>query len=647
MPGRIALAISERGPFAGGHAFGAVGAYEVVAGRARIRVDPASVPQGAVADLDLAPRDEDGLVAVTADFEMLRPADLARGNRRLLFDYGNRGNKRALQFFNDAPASNRPRTLAHAGNGFLMRRGYTVAWLGWQGDLLPGDDRLLLDLPVARGSDGPVTGTVRSEFILDAPGTRVLPLSGRINTRSHPATSPDTARARLTRRRYAASDPERIPATAWSFAREESGIGLDNQGGVEAVIPSDGHIRLAGGFEPGWIYELAYEGRDPLVLGLGHAAVRDFVAFLRFRDRDDEGGPNPLAGARPEKCYAWGRSQTGRCIRDFVYLGFNDGGGRRVFDGVFPHVSGAGRMAMHRFANLTYGGTMQHEDRSAETDRFPFAYAASVDPRTGATDAILKRPETDPLVVHTRSATEYWNRRGSLVHTDADGNALPEAEGARVYLWSSTQHYSDPNLGAPKRGVGQNYDNTVQTSFLFRALLDALDRWATDGVPPPPSRVPRLEDGTLGTVAEWRARFPAIPGVALPVRCNELSGWAVLVPLTNGDGNEVAGLRAPMVRAPLGTYAGWNVRVRGQGQGALAGLSGSYVPFPETPDVAQAAGDPRASLTERYGSADGYLAAIEAASRALIGEGFMLEEDLPDMLRLAGDWGRPRHEVLL
>ncbi|HVL71922.1 MAG TPA: alpha/beta hydrolase domain-containing protein, partial [Beijerinckiaceae bacterium] len=558
MAGRIALAVTERGPFADGHAFGDSGPYEVVAGRARIRIDPASVPADAIADLDLAPRDGDGFVAVVADFEMLRPAEPARGNRRVLFDYGNRGNKRALQFFNDAPHSNRPRSLAHAGNGFLMRRGFTVVWLGWQGDLLPGDDRLLLDLPVARGKDGPVTGTVRSEFIFDAPGTRVLPLSGRINTRSHPAVSLDPSRARLTRRRYAGSEPELVPPEAWSFAREESGIGLDNQGGVEAVIPSDVHIRLAAGFEPGWIYELAYEGRDPLVLGLGHAAVRDFVAFLKF---DDEA--SPLAGARPEKCYAWGRSQTGRCIRDFVHLGFNDAGGRRVFDGVFPHVSGAGRMAMHRFANLTYGGTMQHEDRSAETDRFPFAYAPSVDPATGATDAILRRPQTDPLVIHTQSSTEYWNRRGSLVHTDADGRDLPDAEGARVYLWASTQHYSDPNLGPPKRGVGQNYDNTVQTSFLFRALLDALDRWASDGVPPPPSRVP---SSRRGTVAEWRARFPAIPGLALPTRCNELPGYAVVVPLTDADGNEVAGLRAPMMRAPLGTYAGWNVRARGQGQ---------------------------------------------------------------------------------
>ncbi len=199
-----------------------------------------------------------------------------------------------LQFFNDAPASNDPRTLAHAGNGFLMRRGYTVAWLAWQGDLLPGNGRLLLDLPVARECHGPVTGLVRTEYIADRPGVTTFPLSGRAAVRSHPTVSLDPREARLTRRRYPYDERVPVPPENWCFARVEGGTGLDNQGTVQAVIPSDSHIHIPGGFEPGWIYELVYTGRDPLVLGLGHAAVRDFVCFLRYGEEDCAGRVNPL-----------------------------------------------------------------------------------------------------------------------------------------------------------------------------------------------------------------------------------------------------------------------------------------------------------------------------------------------------------------
>jgi hypothetical protein len=416
MSNRVELSIAERFPFAGGHEFGAVGAYERLVGRAHFAVDPHAPAQQGITDIDKAPVDAEGLVRFTGDFSILKPVDSGRGNRRIFFDYGNRGNKRMLQFFNDAPASNDPRSLEHAGNGFLMRRGYTVVWLAWQGDLLSGNGRMVLDLPVA-----PVTGPVRVEYIADRPGITTFPLSGHASTRSHPAASLDPREARLTRRRY--PDDQRIPVRpeSWRFARVEGGVGLDNQGAEHAVIPSDTHIHIPAGFEPGWIYELVYTGRDPLVLGLGHAAVRDLVSFLRYAAKGRAG-----LGAI-EKAYAWGRSQTGRCIRDFVYRGFNaDAAGRKVFDGILPHVAGAGRKWLnHRFANAVVSGGQQYEDHFNPADTFPFSYAESTDHLTGRRDAILKRPETDPLVIHTQTATEYWQRRGSLVHTDTRGNDLP------------------------------------------------------------------------------------------------------------------------------------------------------------------------------------------------------------------------------
>ena len=492
MRTRLELRITERAPFANGTPFGDVGSYERIGGRVAFAVDPAVRLEQRIVDLDKAPTDADGRVSLTGDFLILKPTDLTAGNRRLFFDWANRGNKRCLQFFNDAPGSNDPRTLAHAGNGFLMRRGYTVVWLAWQGDLLPGDGRLILDLPMATDGGRPITGPVRVEYIADKPGITTFPLSGRASTRSYPAVSLDTTRATLTRRRYAYSPREPIPPTAWMFARVEGGSGLDNQGAEQAIIPSDVHIHIPSGFQPGWIYELVYEGRDPLVLGLGHLAVSEFMSFLRYESADAAGNPNPLAGPDGgiEKAYGWGRSQTGRCIRDFIYTGYNaDSNGRRVFDGVLPHVSGAGLMWMnHRFASVVSPAGQQYEDHFNAADRFPFSYEHSMDHLTGRVDAILKRPDTDPLVLHTQSATEYWQRRGSLVHTDTSGNDLDQPDNVRVYLWSSSQHFADPLVKTPARGICQQPHNVVWTSMLFRAMLDAMDAWATHGTPPPPSR---------------------------------------------------------------------------------------------------------------------------------------------------------------
>lgn len=669
MTNDITLEIIDRRPFAEGHRFGDTGAYERISGRAHFSIDPNSEPQHGIVDLDKAPVDDHGRVRFAADFMLLQPVDPARGNHRLFYDYGNRGHKRALQFFNDAPHSNEPATLAHAGNGFLMRRGYSIAWLAWEGDMLPGDGRMLLNVPVATDHGKPITGPVRVEYIADAPGITTFPLSARASARSYPAASLDTREARLTRRRYPYDQRQDIPSEQWSFARLTQGAGQETAA-ERAVIASETDIHIPAGFEPGWIYELIYTGRDPKVLGLGHVAVRDFISFLKYAESDATGQPNPLRGI--EKAYAWGRSQTGRCLRDFVYLGFNaDAQGRRVFDGVLPHVAGAGRKWLnHRFASPIVAGGQQYEDHFNIADSFPFSYARSKDHLTGQEDAILKRPDSDPLVIHTQTATEYWVRRGSLVHTDTQGNDLPQPDTVRVYCWASSQHFADPRLKAPTRGVGQNYVNVVATSMFFRAVLDALDRWATDGTPPPPTRVPSRASGTLVDMAAWHSQFPAIPGVATPFSFNELplldfgpdaargilqeppmvvadKHYVVLIPSVDTDGNDVPGVRAPMVVAPLGTYTGWNPRARGYGHGAQLRFEGSYIPFAETPEERTVTCDPRRSILERYADRDAYIGAITAAARELVSQGLMLEEDVERCAAAAADWGRPRHAVAL
>ncbi|WP_428486389.1 alpha/beta hydrolase domain-containing protein [Rhodopila sp.] len=673
MASHLSIRIDDRRPFAAGHRFGDSGAYERLSGRVLFDVDPRAPAQADVVDIDKAPRDPDGLVRFEADFMILRPTDPASGNRRVLFDYGNRGNKRALQFFNDAPHSNDPLTLAHAGNGFLMRRGYAVAWLAWEGDILPGDDRLVLDVPVATENGAPITGRVRTEIIVDAPAGSTIPLSGRVAAHSYPVASRDKRDAVLTRRRYPYDEPETIPVQDWDFAQQVSGSGAESAAPEQALLPSDSFIHYLAGFDPGWIHELMYIARDPKLMGLGHVAVRDFVSFLKY----DATGANPLAGTR--LAYGWGRSQTGRCLRDFVYRGYNaDAAGRRVFDGVMPHVAGAGRKWLnHRFASPIVSGGQQYEDHFNIADSFPFSYARSVDHLTGREDAILKRPETDPLVFHTQTATEYWVRRGSLVHTDTQGRDLPQPETVRVYCWASSQHSANPLLKAPARGIGQNFSNTVATSMLFRRMLDAMDRWATDGTPPPPSRVPCRADGTLVDHATWRGQFPAIPGVmplaeanALPLldfgpevergilreppvvvhgRNDPAGGpglrYTVLVPSVDADGNDVAGVRAPMVGAPLGTYTGWNPRARGYGHGVQWRFEGSYIPFPDTVSERVATGDPRRAVLERYADWQAYVVAITQAARELVEQGLMLDEDVERCAAEAERWNPARHVV--
>ena len=658
-------------PVANGRSFGEWGPFERVLGRAHLALDPAAPANRIVFDIAHAERGADGLVHVATDLWVVRPRE-GGAARRLLFDLLNRGNKRSIQFFNDGAVSNDPVDEGEFGHFFLQRQGYSLAACAWQGDVLPGDGRMVIDLPVIRPDGQTATASVRTEFIVDRPGTPSLPQSGKNGAHSCAATSLDTGAATFVRRRYPGAPAEPVAPSRWRFATVQGnptlpGRGGDVTGAEQGVVPSARHVYLKEGFEPGWIYQLTYQAQDPLALDLAFAVVREVACWLRGDAAD-----NPLRG-RVDRAYCWGRSQSGRAIRDFLHRGFNAApGGGRVFDGMLPHIAGGGKTNMNRFTNLVIAASRQYEDQLNPSDRFPFSYAMSRDHLTGREDAILTRPDTDPLVIHTQTGSEYWNRRGSLVHTDTEGRDLPQPDTVRVYAWTSTQHWADPLLKAPYRGGPCLQDqNVVATSVFFRATLVLMDRWATDGVAPPPSRVPCRADGTLVDAAGWRAGFPAIPGVALPRSPNELclveygpgfdAGaaiaeppvvhrdrcYAVGVPAVDATGNDRAGLLAPMVQAPLATYTGWNLRARGHGAGFLHDFSGSTIPLADTAEEREATGDPRPSVEERYGTATGYVKAIRAAAERLEADGFLLAEDVERAAQAARRWQSPRHVVCL
>ena len=313
---QIRLQIHTRTPFADGIAFGNVGPYEKLVGRVDFAVHPDSPAFSSVVDIEHAPRNADGLVEYSTDFFMLKPTDMSKGNRRLVYDVNNRGTKLLVHFLNDAPQVDNPDTPEDAGNGFLMRRGYTVLWSGWQGDILPGDHRMAMRLPVASMNGTPITGPVRTEFspgdaltkLEHGPNIVSMPLSGNAYTRAYTPASLDTTDAVFTYRNYE-TDP-RIPISpdAWQFAK------LDSSGNP---TPSPTDVYLPEGFKPGWIYELVYTAKDPVVMGLGFTGVRDLISFLLNADSDSAGQPNPVRdnGAGIEKAYGWGCSQSARFLR--------------------------------------------------------------------------------------------------------------------------------------------------------------------------------------------------------------------------------------------------------------------------------------------------------------------------------------------
>ncbi len=636
--------VSRTQPFAGGHEFGPAGGYEITAGKAFGEVAPEDPRNACIVNLDNAPRNGRGAVEYSCDVYILRPADRDRGNGRVLYEAPNRGSKRALMFLNDAPECNDPVSLEHAGNGFLMRWGFTWVTSGWQGDLIPWKDGMVLDVPVATEHGAPIQRLVRTEICVTRPGVRSWPLSGDPRVRSYPAANPDSSQAELTVRMRSYGQREVIPHTDWAFA-------VEGGNGSREITPSASHLHLPDGFIPGAIYELVYTARDPLVLGLGFAAVRDLVSFLRRDEEDGAGNPNPLAGGGGvEKAYAWGRSQSGRFLRDLVYHGFNeDEQGRLVFDAIAPHASGGGRMFLNYEFARPVTSCQQHTNQ-LEPELFPFAYNVMEDPRTGRSDGILKRPATDPLVIHTQTSTEYWQKRGALAHTDGRGNDVSLPDRVRMFLMSSTQHNAPYGTRA-ERGKARHLSNPLSIGPALRALIVAMDRWATDGTAPPPSRIPRSADGTLATPESLRTGFPAIPGAACtglhnrqlfldygagvaegvvdarPRAAADGAGYSILVPAVDADGNDVAGVRLPWITVPLATHTGWNLQSHELAEGELAGLLGSSIPFPQTPADREADGDPRLSLEERYASVDDYLQQVRAAMEALVAIGLMLAED--------------------
>ncbi len=656
----VSLEIETDIAFAGGASFGETGAYRLIEGCAHLAIAANAIGADGIYTPERIVTGPDGLIHAWGDFSILAPVSPDKANGTLLVELVNRGGKRLLHNYNNGPMTNLPRHLADAGNGWLMREGYTLLSVAWQGDVLPGDGRLTMSLP-GYTDDAPTR--IATEYVVFEDGQKVTPLSGMTSMRSYPAASLDTSRARLTRRRYPESQREDIPADAWAFERVESSPGgkMGFPPPENAIWPSASHLHLRSGFRPGWIYELDYEATGALALDAGFLVMGELVSFLRH---DTE--TNPLAGAIV-RTIGVGRSQAGRALREFLWRGFNaDHQGRRIFDGALPHIAGAGKIPMNRYSNLSIAAARDYEDHDNPSDLFPFSYARSRDHLTGAEDAILKRPATDPNLIHTQSSAEYWHRRGSLVHTDTEGNDLPQPDNVRVYLWTGSHHTPFSPPMKPVAGPCTYLMNNVITAPLDVGTLVLMQNWLRDGAEPPPSRIPTVGAGTLVTAAHYLANFPAKAGAALPSDLNGLplldygadfasggaiprqppslgQSYSVLVPAADANGNDIAGLLPPMLSAPLGTYTGWNLRGPGHAPGRMFPFTGAYMPFPETEEQARLTGDTRPAILTLYPTPQSYETAIRTAAETLLTEGFITSAGVKEFVSHAPNWGAINH----
>ena len=635
------IEITEREtPVFGGAEFGAAGGYERLHGTAFGELDPTNALNAGIVNLDRAPRNARGNVEYQSEFRILRPIDLDRGNGWLLYDVPNRGNQPIMSRLNGAPEGGHPQT---AGNGFLMRQGFTLVWNGWQGDVPSGADRLVARLPIAGGEGSPITGTVREEFIAESTGllgdANIQEVSADrfIGTLVYPVADLAAPGATLTVRQREA-DPRSTPkGLAWRL--------VDNRH-VEITRTSDS------AFDLGAIYEFIYRARDPMVMGIGFAAIRDLIAFLRHATHDDAGNPNPLApDAKPRirRAVGFGISQSGRVLRDLLYYGFNqDLAGRQVFDAMLPVVAGSRRTCVNWAFAQAGRYSRQHEDHSYGDDQFPFTYPALTDPISGRTGGILQ-PARDagvcPKVIHLDTESDVWQARSSLVVTDTSGADIAMPDDVRVYLVTGVPHAAPR---AMKRQVTQLPSNPLGYGAFMRSLLMALVEWVDHGTPPPDSRFPSRAAGTLVPLAEAAAQFPQLPTVNFPTVLNELrlkdhsveppgesTLYPVFVPRVDADGNAIGGIRHPLLDAPLATHTGWAVRVAGHAEGDLFTINGSMMHFAATEAERRQNGDPRPSIAERYGSRDAWVDRLAVATERLVADRLLLKEDADRLMAAA------------
>lgn len=655
----LSLKITGKQDFAG--TYGSVGQYEQLTGTVSGEIDPKDPRNAVIQDLALAPVNANGMVEYTADFVMLKPKDMSKASGVLRYDAPNRGNILTM-----------PNPAVTPSDGVYLERGYVLLYAAWQGDVPKSSPaRLTVTVPVAKNADGTsITGTYRSELVPTS-ATPMMTLPGGVFNGTMlpyaPASLDNTQPGYSLTRRANETDPRvAIAPSDWKFAK------------CDATNPFPGtadpaSVCLRGGFDPKYLYELVYVAKDPKVMGVGLAALRDTVSFFRSKTADSAGTPNPLSG-RITHAIGQGTSQSGNAMKTFLHLGFNQAlDGSKVFDGIYAHVAARQTNINTRFAVPGGGGGLR-TDHTAFGQTAPRGldkdYVDDISGKTGGVMARCAATNTCPKFFLGLSGTEFWQLQGSPVLTDANGfTDLKQPDNVRIYYYAGTQHGGaggttsisfDPTRNVYPAGTVIHHNDT------FRALFIDLEDWVVRGTAPPASQVPSLADGTL--VRPASLALPAMKGVTWPVsgaptpipdfqylaryngyplldfgpqyRREDESGiatllppaymnrdYAILVPQVDAStGIPRAGIHSVEARAPIGTSLEFNY-VATPGIVDLSNLTGSFIPFHKTEAARIAAGDARPSLESLYTDQAGYVAAVTAAANTLVAQRLLLQRD--------------------
>jgi len=614
--------------------FGNAGPYERIKGKVRFALPVVNRHNLRIVDLSNAVNLKNGEVEFTSDFIAVRPQDTRKGNGSMILEVPNRGRGRILSLVDGGDWD-----LANdAGDSWLLRNGFTIVTLGWQWDAV-GADALRLYAPVAKEKGQTIAGLLRGDLM---PST-VLPeiplghlIVGNIGGSEYPAAAPNDPRNVLTVRDSRDSPRTPIPRAEWQFAHNVNG----------KLTPSDRHIHLKGGFQPGKIYEYVYVVADPEVAGGGFAAIRDFASYAKH---------NPDAITPAVRVYGEGISQNGRFLRDFLYQGFNaDEDGKIALDGVLAHVAGAGRGSFnYRFAQPSRDA-QPTSSVFFPTDIPPFTDQPEKDPVTGAAGGLLDRAIAEkvvPKIFFSNTSYEYWGRAAALIHISLDGTKdAPISDNVRIYHFTGLQHFSGPF--PPEKGkqdlLGQEPQSPLPVKYFWRAMIANLDAWVRSNTLPPASSYPKIADGTLVPLQQYA--LPAIPSVNRPHEANQArrldfgpnwrdglltiqppkvgEAFPVLVPQVDRDGNERDGVRLPEITVPLATYTSWNLRDASIGApDQRVAFEASYISFPKTELERKNSGDPRRSIAERYSSREDYLSRYSSAVEELVKQRWILPED--------------------
>jgi hypothetical protein len=638
--------IESRTDVLAGKSFGDAGPYERLIGQIFFSARVDNAHNSRIVDLHDAVNLRHGEVEFSADFVAFRPKDPHRANGSLLLEVPNRGRARFVSLVDGGDAD-----LAHdAGDAWLLRKGFTIVSVGWQWDAA-GQDALKLYAPIAKEGGRRISGLLRGDVMLSRVAEEI-PLghliTGTIGGLEYPVANMSDSRNVLTVRDSRDAKRILIPASQWQFAETVNG----------KLTPSDRHIHLKGGFQPGRIYEYVYVVADPVIAGLGFAAIRDFASYAKHR-------PDSIVPAA--RVYGEGISQNGRFLRDFLYEGFNaDEEGKPALDGVLAHVAGAGRGSFnYRFAQPSRDA-QPTSSVYFPTDVFPFTDLPETDPVTGERAGLLDRATAEqvvPKIFFSNTSYEYWGRAAALISVDAEGKQdVPLSDNVRIYHFTGLQHFSGP--WPPRKGdgdlLGQEAESALPIRYFWRAMLTNMDAWVRSDTAPPRSSYPRIDNGTLVPLREYA--FPPIPDVNRAQEANDVARldfgpqwrqgvlgiqppkvgqrFPLLVPQVDVDGNESDGVRLPELVVPLGTYAGWNLRDPSIGAPTQrVAFEASYIPFARTASERRKARDPRKSVEERYGSREDYLDRFGHALDDLVEQHWILPEDRTAIMnRGQQDW---------